>query len=187
MEYDLKAMKPSQERRLVSALKTEEGRIEFARKLGRFLSDMPAGGEAELDQTTSLAMRLTALGVWEEVPAKQLDAISETGNRDRLAAFRKGVPNGLDSHLRRPEKSMKRKSAAGGSKRDELIAKYADHLRRKVGIEPDMELLTRVTIGCGPSIYRSDLETIATSQSRELERVKSNFLVGKLDCQIALS
>ncbi len=164
----------------MSALKTEEGRIEFARKLGRFLSDTPAGGEAELDQTTSLAMRLTALGVWDEVSAKQLDAVSETGNRDRLTAFCKGVPNELTPHLQRSETSIKRKATARGSKRDELIAKYADDLRRKVGVEPDMELLTRVTIGCGPSIYQKDLETIATSQSAELERVKSNFLVRKL-------
>ena len=41
-------------------------------------------------------------------------------------------------------------------KRDELIAKYADDLKNKCGMTPDMALLTKVTIGCGPSIYNAD-------------------------------
>ncbi len=35
-------------------------------------------------------------------------------------------------------------------RRDDLIAKYADDLRTKCKVEPDMDLLTKVTIGCGP-------------------------------------
>lgn len=65
-------------------------------------------------------------------------------------------------------------------KRDELIAKYAEDLRNKCGIEPDMALLTKVTIGCGPAIYNADSETVAASQPAELETVKNNFLVKKL-------
>ena len=66
------------------------------------------------------------------------------------------------------------------SKRDELIQKYAGDLRTKCGIEPDMDLLTKVTIGCGPSIYDADAETVASSQPGELETVKNNFLIKKL-------
>ena len=65
-------------------------------------------------------------------------------------------------------------------KRDELIEKYADDLRNKCGMEPDMDLLTKVTIGCGPAIYNSDSSTVASSQPGELETVKDNFLVKKL-------
>lgn len=65
-------------------------------------------------------------------------------------------------------------------KRDELIAKYADDLKAKCGVTPDMALLTKVTIGCGPSIYDNDAQTVAASDSSELERVKNNFLVKKL-------
>ena len=65
-------------------------------------------------------------------------------------------------------------------KRDELIAKYADDLRNKCGMEPDMALLTKVTIGCGPAIYNADASTVAASQAGELETVKNNFLVKKL-------
>jgi len=65
-------------------------------------------------------------------------------------------------------------------KRDELIAKYADDLKNKCGVEPDMGLLTKVTIGCGPSIYNADAETVAASQESELELVKNNFLMKKL-------
>ena len=66
------------------------------------------------------------------------------------------------------------------SKRDELIAKYAADLKDKLGITPDMDLLTKVTIGCGPSIYSADSETVAGSDKAELERVKNSYLMKKL-------
>lgn len=66
------------------------------------------------------------------------------------------------------------------SKRDDLIAKYADDLKNKCGMTPDMDLLTKVTIGCGPSIYNADSSTVAGSQDSELETVKNNFLIKKL-------
>lgn len=65
-------------------------------------------------------------------------------------------------------------------KRDELIAKYADDLKNKCKLTPDMNLLTKVTIGCGPSIYDNDASTVAASQPSELERIKQNFLIKKL-------
>ena len=65
-------------------------------------------------------------------------------------------------------------------KRDELIEKYADDLKTKCGVDPDMDLLTKVTIGCGPAIYDADASTVAASQDHELETVKDNFLVKKL-------
>jgi hypothetical protein len=66
------------------------------------------------------------------------------------------------------------------SKRDELIAKYAADLKDKCGVTPDMALLTKVTIGCGPSIYNQDAATVSGSQQSELDTVKNNFLVKKL-------
>lgn len=65
-------------------------------------------------------------------------------------------------------------------KRDDLVARYADDLLNKCGMEPDMELLTKVTIGCGPTIYDADAATVAASQPHELETVKTNFLIKKL-------
>ncbi len=65
-------------------------------------------------------------------------------------------------------------------KRDDLIAKYADDLKNKCGMTPDMDLLTKVTIGCGPAIYNADASTVAASQPAELETVKNNFLMKKL-------
>ena len=66
------------------------------------------------------------------------------------------------------------------SKRDEWITKYADNLKTKCNMTPDMNLLIKVTIGCGPSIYNKDAQTVAGSQESELETVKSNFLMKKL-------
>lgn len=65
-------------------------------------------------------------------------------------------------------------------KRDDLIARYADDLKNKCGMTPDMDLLTKVTIGCGPAIYNADSSTVAATQPGELETVKANFLIRKL-------
>jgi uncharacterized protein DUF2853 len=66
------------------------------------------------------------------------------------------------------------------SKRDELIEKYADDLKNKCGVAPDMDLLTKVTIGCGPSIYNRDSSTVSGTDQGELDTVKNNFLIKKL-------
>lgn len=65
-------------------------------------------------------------------------------------------------------------------RRDDLIARYADDLRNKCGMEPDMDLLTKVTIGCGPSIYDADAATVAATQAHEIATVRRNFLIKKL-------
>lgn len=66
------------------------------------------------------------------------------------------------------------------NKREELIAKYAADLKEKCGVNVDMDLLTKVTIGCGPSIYNADSSTVAGSDQSELNTVKNNFLIKKL-------
>ena len=66
------------------------------------------------------------------------------------------------------------------SKRDDLIAKYATDMQEKLGVQPDMDLLTKVVIGCGPSIYDADGETVAASDKSELERIKTSYLMKKL-------
>lgn len=66
------------------------------------------------------------------------------------------------------------------SARDELIVKYAADLKDKCNVNPDMDLLKKVTIGCGPSIYNADAATVAGSQKAELDKVKNNFLIKKL-------
>jgi Protein of unknown function (DUF2853) len=66
------------------------------------------------------------------------------------------------------------------SKRDDLIALYADELRSKCGVTPDMTLLTKVTIGLGPAIYREDSSTVAGTEQSELATIRTNFLIKKL-------
>jgi hypothetical protein len=65
-------------------------------------------------------------------------------------------------------------------RRDDLIARYAEDLRTKCKVEPDMDLLKKVTIGCGPSIYDKDAATVAASQPQELATVKNSYLIKKL-------
>ncbi len=64
--------------------------------------------------------------------------------------------------------------------REDLIETYATDLREKCGMEPDMDLLEKVTIGCGPAIYDADASVVASSDTDELTRIRENFLMGKL-------
>ena len=66
------------------------------------------------------------------------------------------------------------------SKRDDLIAVYAEDLKTKCKINPDLALLTKITIGCGPAIYDKDASTVAGTDKAELDTVKKNFLIKKL-------
>lgn len=68
------------------------------------------------------------------------------------------------------------------SKLDEKIGKYADDIKSKLGETPDMDLLRKVTRGCGPSIYNNDAETVSGTDPEEVARVKNNFLIKKLGC-----
>lgn len=66
------------------------------------------------------------------------------------------------------------------SQRDDLIAAYAEDLKTKCGVQPDMDLLKKVVIGLGPSIYNQDAATVAASDPKEIATVKERFLVKKL-------
>jgi hypothetical protein len=66
------------------------------------------------------------------------------------------------------------------SAKDVLIVKYATDLKEKCGINPDMDLLIKVTSSCGPSIYNPDSSVIAGTQQSEIVTVKKNFLIKKL-------
>tara|TARA_B110000902_G_scaffold240183_1_gene289476 strand:+ start:4106 stop:4444 length:339 start_codon:yes stop_codon:yes gene_type:complete len=66
------------------------------------------------------------------------------------------------------------------NKRDELIEKYANDLRKKCSVIPDVALLRKVTIGCGPSIYNNDSSAVSGTDESELNTVRNNFLIKKL-------
>jgi hypothetical protein len=65
------------------------------------------------------------------------------------------------------------------SKRDEKIAAYKEEAK-KLGLSLSDELIEKVTVGLGPSIYNRDSETVSCSDSSELDRVKENFAKKKL-------
>jgi len=66
------------------------------------------------------------------------------------------------------------------SKRDDLITKYAADIKDKFGESADMDLLTKVTIGLGPSIYNIDASKVSGGDEKELATVKNNYLIKKL-------
>lgn len=64
-------------------------------------------------------------------------------------------------------------------KRDDKIAQYQTEAK-KLGLKLSDDLINKVTVGLGPSIYKKDSETIACSQASELDTVKKNYLKKKL-------
>ncbi|RDY61752.1 DUF2853 family protein [Flagellimonas nanhaiensis] len=66
------------------------------------------------------------------------------------------------------------------NKREEQIEKYVADIKEKFGEAPDMNLLTKVTVGLGPAIYNLDSSRVSGSDEKELETVKNNFLIKKL-------
>ena len=65
-------------------------------------------------------------------------------------------------------------------RRQELIDRFARDLREKCGIEPDMRLLEKVAIGCGPALYHRDESLVAAGDPSEIAAIKRNFLIRKL-------
>lgn len=47
------------------------------------------------------------------------------------------------------------------NKREEFTEKYATDLKTKFNINPEMDLLTKVTIASGPSIYNKEASTFS--------------------------
>ena len=70
------------------------------------------------------------------------------------------------------------------SKRDDKIAQYVTEAK-KLGLDVSNDLIEKVTIGLGPSIYKKDSETVSCSQSSELDTVKKNFLTKKLGLSLS--
>ena len=69
------------------------------------------------------------------------------------------------------------------SKFDEALDKYRSSMS-EIGLPaPDDNLLTAVTKGLGPSIYLADASKVSCSDQSEKDRVKKNFLIGKLGCE----
>ena len=65
------------------------------------------------------------------------------------------------------------------SKLQEKIELYTNSAK-ELSIDVDAELLAKVTKALGPSIYKDDSETVSSSDKKELDTVKKNFLIKKL-------
>jgi hypothetical protein len=71
--------------------------------------------------------------------------------------------------------------AKAPSAKELLVEKYISELKEKVGeARPDLALLNACVKACGPSIYKPDSATVASSDKSELERVRTTFIVKKL-------
>lgn len=65
------------------------------------------------------------------------------------------------------------------SKFQECLDTY-DKEFKKLGIKYDAKLLAKVAKACGPSLYNKDSSKVSATDSKEMDRVKKNFLIKKL-------
>lgn len=65
------------------------------------------------------------------------------------------------------------------SKLDEKVEHYIAS-SKELGLGLSNDLIGKVTVGLGPSIYKKDAETVSCSDNTELDTVKKNFLQKKL-------
>ncbi len=66
------------------------------------------------------------------------------------------------------------------SKLDEKVDKYVDDYKAKISQDINVDLMRKVTKGCGPSIYQDDAETVSGSDENEMATVVNSFIMGKL-------
>ncbi len=68
------------------------------------------------------------------------------------------------------------------SKLDDALELYEKEMTTKLGMKKvDTVLLRAVAKACGPAIYKADASKVSCSDKTELERVKKNFLLKKLE------
>jgi len=65
------------------------------------------------------------------------------------------------------------------SKREEKIKQMIEEAK-KLGLDISDELIEKVVISLGPSVYKKESELVACTQPKELETVKNSFLKKKL-------
>ena len=51
---------------------------------------------------------------------------------------------------------------------------------KKLGMKYDANLLASVAKSCGPSLYNKDSSKVAATDKKEIERIRTNFLIKKL-------
>lgn len=67
------------------------------------------------------------------------------------------------------------------SKFDDALETYRLCLRDVIKVDSiNDHLLTAVTRNLGPAVYDADASIVASTDAKEVERVKSSFLIGKL-------
>jgi len=62
---------------------------------------------------------------------------------------------------------------------EDKVEFYKDEMK-KLSIAYKNEDFEKCAKACGPSLYANDAETVASSDKEELNRVKKNFIEGKL-------
>ena len=88
------------------------------------------------------------------------------------------------SEVSKKTSTKKKTTTSKVSKRDEKIALYIKDIKKHYG-EVDEAFVAIVVKNLGPSIYRKDAESVSCSDPKELDTVRRNFLIKKLDIDVS--
>jgi len=88
--------------------------------------------------------------------------------------------NSKRNKVRDKTRSFKRNAAQEVKPFNKKLSIYREALEKLETSAVNIKLLTAVTKACGPSIYKSNADVVSSSKKKELERVKTNFLIKRL-------
>jgi hypothetical protein len=110
---------------------------------------------------------------------KKLESYSSVSNQDReVLRAREALKHIENIRKKALQKEKKPKSSNVGNLRDRLLLAYSSDLREKFAIEPDHDLLKKITISLGASVYEDDGSgKVGLIDAEEIEQslLKKNF------------
>ncbi len=112
--------------------------------------------------------------------AKKVEkSVSKSTQTSKKSAAKKTPANKKETNKLTTAKKKETSTKKPASKREAKIALYSADITKHYG-KVDEAFLTIIVKNLGPSIYRKDAELVSCSDSKELDTVKNNFLVKKL-------
>jgi len=137
----------------------------------------------ETSSTTKKATTSSKKPTTKKTPAKDTVAKKENVKKTtakKVASETKTTAKKKTTTAKKTASTTKSTTSAKGSKRDAKIALYIKDIKKHYG-EVDEAFVAIIVKNLGPSIYRKDAELVSCSDPKELDTVRRNFLIKKLD------
>ncbi len=104
---------------------------------------------------------------------------SVTQKKETLEVKKESKETSRQKAKKTSTKTSQKSAKSAPSKKQQKLKLYHEDIKKHLGSVDDA-FLEIIVKNLGPSIYRKDAESVACSDPKELETVKNNFLVKKL-------